>query len=95
VLFSPPKSQSADDNLYRVHNIGYGQPVELMDFIGLIEQATGIQAIKEYVGKQPGDVDVTWADTRSLTSAVGYTPKVAIQEGIPRFVEWYRAFYQI
>jgi UDP-glucuronate 4-epimerase len=80
---------------YRLYNIGHNHPVELMTFIETLEQALGKKAQKNFLPLQPGDVPATYADIDALTSAVGYTPSTAIEIGIPRFVEWYRSFYQI
>jgi UDP-glucuronate 4-epimerase len=81
-----PASSSAP---YRVYNIGRGEPVELMDFIGALERELGKEARKNYMPMQPGDMVATWADTSDLRSH-GYTPKVSINEGVRRFVEWFR-----
>lgn len=78
---------------YRVFNIGNGSPVQLLDFITALERALGIEAKKQFLPMQPGDVHSTWADTEDLFKAVGYKPQVDINTGVSRFVEWYRAFY--
>lgn len=78
---------------YRVFNIGNGSPVQLLDFITALESALGIEAKKQFLPMQPGDVHSTWADTEDLFKAVGYKPQVDINTGVSRFVEWYRAFY--
>ena len=78
---------------YRVFNIGNGSPVQLLDFITALESALGIEANKQFLPMQPGDVHSTWADTEDLFKAVGYKPQVDINTGVGRFVEWYRAFY--
>lgn len=103
VLFKPPlpdpnwcakKPDPASSHApYRIYNIGYGKPMELLHFIELLEENLGRKAIKEMVPKQPGDVDVTWADTLKLESDVGYKPKISLQEGISRFVHWYKGYY--
>ena len=78
---------------YRVFNIGNGSPVQLLDFITALERALGIEAKKQFLPMQPGDVHSTWADTEDLFKAVGYKPQVDINTGVSRFVEWYSAFY--
>ncbi|WP_405080691.1 NAD-dependent epimerase [Pectobacterium versatile] len=78
---------------YRIYNIGNGSPVKLMDFVTALEKALGIEAKKNFLPMQPGDVYQTWADTENLFSVTGYQPKVDINEGVARFVEWYRDFY--
>lgn len=75
---------------YKVYNIGNSSPVRLMDFIEAIEAKLGIQAIKELLPMQPGDVTMTWADTSDLERDLGYRPNTTIKEGVGRFVEWYK-----
>ncbi|MDC7222666.1 MAG: NAD-dependent epimerase [Spirochaetales bacterium] len=84
-----PASSSAP---YRIYNIGNGSPVQLMDFIGTIEKAMGREAEKDFKPMQPGDVQKTWADTTLLERDYGYKPQVSIEEGIGRFVEWYKSY---
>lgn len=79
---------------YSLFNIGNNQPIELSRFIAAIEIACGKQAEKILLPMQPGDVERTYADTQRLEDAVGYKPITSIEEGITRFVEWYRKFYQ-
>lgn len=78
---------------YRIYNIGYGQPVSLMAYIEAIESALGKKAIKKYLPLQEGDVVATHADISRLKNDLGYTPKIAVQEGVARFVDWYLAYY--
>ncbi len=78
---------------YRVYNIGHGSPINLMDFISEIESALGVVAQKNFREMQPGDVYKTFADTEDLFEATGYKPQVGIQEGVAKFVQWYKAFY--
>jgi len=78
---------------YRIFNIGNNQPVLLLDCISLLEQCLGRTAEKEFLPMQPGDVVSTMADVTQLESAVGFRPGVPLQEGIARFVEWYRSYY--
>lgn len=80
---------------YRIYNIGNGQPVKLMDFVAALESALGKTAQKNFMPMQPGDVYATYADTHNLYKATGYQPSVGVAEGVARFVEWYRNFYQI
>lgn len=79
---------------YRVYNIGNGQPVKLLDFIDALENALGRPAIKNLMPMQPGDVYATWAETEDLFATTGYRPRVAVQEGVNRFVDWYRTYYR-
>jgi UDP-glucuronate 4-epimerase len=77
----------------RILNIGDSRPVGLMDMIVTLERALGREAQKIYRPMQPGDVTRTYADISKLHALTGYAPKVPIEEGLPRFVEWYRRFY--
>ncbi|MEE4277984.1 MAG: NAD-dependent epimerase [Halieaceae bacterium] len=85
-----PGSSSAP---YRLFNIGNNQPVELLEFIGAIEQALGVTAQKEFLPLQAGDVPATYADIEALADYVGYRPATSIEHGIGRFIEWYRSYY--
>ena len=78
-----------------IYNIGRGMPVRLMDFIHELERNLGREAWKEFVGMQAGDVYQTWADTTRLQSDYGYTPTVSLEEGIARFVKWFKAYYRL
>jgi UDP-glucuronate 4-epimerase len=78
---------------YRVFNIGNHQPVELMAFIGALETALGRQAEKRFLPMQDGDVPATCADTAELRAATGFNPATPVEEGVRRFVEWYRGYY--
>lgn len=79
---------SANDIL----NIGKGTPVNLMEFITLLEEAMGKEAEKEYLPMQPGDVQTTYADTTRLETLYGYKPSTPLNEGIGRFVEWFKNY---
>ena len=72
---------------YRLYNIGNSRPVDLMKYIGLIEQYLGREAEKNMLPLQPGDVPDTWADVEDLARLVGYRPQVPVEEGVKRFVE--------
>ena len=87
-----PGSSSAP---YRIYNIGNNNPVELMDFIARIEEATGCKAQKNFVPAQPGDVPITFADTTDLLVDVGFKPETPIDQGIANFVAWYRDYYEL
>jgi UDP-glucuronate 4-epimerase len=78
---------------YRVYNIGNDQPVQLMRFIELLEQNLGRTVEKRFLPMQPGDVPDTWADVSALRRDVGYAPNTSIEDGVARFVEWYRGYY--
>jgi UDP-glucuronate 4-epimerase len=78
---------------YKVYNIGNNNPVKLMDFIEAIEKELGVTAKKNMMDIQPGDVPATYADVQDLVDDLGYQPATPVREGIRRFVEWYKAFY--
>ena len=78
---------------YRVYNIGNNNPVELMDMIAVLERVLGKTAEKRMLPLQPGDVPATWADVDDLTRDVGFKPSTPIEDGIRRFVGWYREYY--
>lgn len=78
---------------YRIFNVGNSTPVPLMDYIGALEEALGITAIKEYMPLQPGDVPATAADTSALGSWIRFTPSMSVKDGVRNFVEWYQDFY--
>ena len=77
---------------HRVFNVGDSRPVGLMRMIEVLEQAIGRPAVKLMRPMQPGDVGATYADVSRLNALCGYAPKVPLEEGLPRFVEWYRTY---
>ncbi|MBR9726738.1 NAD-dependent epimerase [Shewanella intestini] len=80
---------------YAIYNIGNGSPVKLMDFIGCLEKEFGIEASKNLMAQQPGDVTSTWASTEALYQVTGYKAKTSITQGVKQFVAWYREYYQV
>ncbi|HBV76710.1 MULTISPECIES: NAD-dependent epimerase [Vibrio] len=78
---------------YKVYNIGNGNPVKLMDFIEALETSLGVEAKKNFMAMQPGDVYATYADTQDLFEVTGYKPEMSVKEGVENFVKWYQAFY--
>jgi UDP-glucuronate 4-epimerase len=80
---------------YRIFNIGNNRPVELLYFIELLEKNLGKSAEKRLLPHQPGDVKVTYADIDNLDRHVGFSPSTPIEEGIERFVSWYKNYYGI
>ncbi len=80
---------------FRVYNIGNNNPVPLMRFIEVLEHAIGRKAIKIMKPMQPGDVQATYADIDDLNAVTGFAPHTSIEEGIARFVAWYREYYKI
>ena len=89
---------------YAVYNIGGGQPEELLDFVstlqeelvraGVLPEDYDFDGHRELVPMQPGDVPITYADSDALQRDFGFTPKIGIREGLRRFAEWYRSYYQ-
>jgi UDP-glucuronate 4-epimerase len=78
---------------YRLFNIGHGSPVHLLEFIETLEKHLGIEAEKNMLPMQPGDVPRTWADVEDLFSVIDYRPRVKLDEGIREFVRWYKGYY--
>ena len=85
-----PASSSA---AWKIYNIGRGEPVELMRYIELLEQALGKTTSKEMLPAQPGDVEDTFADIDALITDTGYSPAISIEEGLQRFADWYLGYY--
>ena len=79
---------------YRIFNIGNSSPTVLMDYVAALESALGTTARKNMLPIQPGDMHSTAADTSALAAWVGFTPATPVQEGVARFVDWYKDFYQ-
>ncbi len=80
---------------YRLYNIGNNNPVELREYISVLEECLGIKAKQNLLPLQPGDVPDTYADVEALVQDTGYMPETTIQEGIANFVEWYREYYKV
>lgn len=78
---------------YQIYNIGNNQPVTLRRFITAIEEACGKKAKENLLPMQPGDVPATYADIDELTADIDFTPQTSIEDGITKFVEWYKAYY--
>lgn len=103
VLVNPPKEDSLLKGMecppnkaaapYRVYNIGANNPVHLLQFIETFEDEFGIDAHKEMLPMQAGDVKRTFADVSDICKEVGYNPKVDVATGVKRFVEWYKEYY--
>jgi UDP-glucuronate 4-epimerase len=91
-LSPDPASSSAP---YRIYNIGNNQPVRLMEFIAAIEKALGKSIEKNMLPIQPGDVPSTYADVSELVDDLGYKPETSVQDGVDRFITWYRDFFNV
>ena len=89
---SPDPGRSAAP--YRLYNIGNSKPVPLMRLITILENCLGIEAKKEFLPMQPGDVPATYADIEDLSRESGFQPRTSIETGVANFVSWYRAFYK-
>jgi nucleoside-diphosphate-sugar epimerase len=107
VMQGAPSREKGEDGLpvppYAVYNIGGGQPENLLDFVQILQEElvrAGVlpadfdfEAHKELVAMQPGDVPVTYADSTALERDFGFTPRVTLREGLRKFAEWFKAFY--
>ena len=82
----------AAEGEHRLYNIGDSRPVGLMRMIEVLEQALGREAVKQMRPMQPGDVAATFADISKLEALCGYRPRIPLEEGLPRFVQWFRTF---
>lgn len=78
-----------------VYNIGRGEPVGLMEYVEILERLVGKKAKKELLPMQPGDVEETFADVSNLERDFGYRPQTSLEEGLTKFVNWYRDYYQV
>ena len=105
VIENPPKGYSNWDGAnpdpssskapYKIYNIGNNNPVKLMNFVGAIENKLGIKAEKNFMPLQAGDVPSTFADVADLVKDLDYKPETTIQEGIDKFIDWYRDFFNV
>jgi UDP-glucuronate 4-epimerase len=94
VLDRPPSSRDGEVP-YRLYNIGNREPVELLEFIGILERCLGKKAITTLETMQPGDVQHTFADVSDLERDTGFRPETPVETGVARFVEWYRDYYEL
>ncbi len=94
ILCNPP-AQNAKGVSYKLYNIGNNKPVKLMDYIETLERCLGRKAVKEFLPMQPGDVYQTYADVSDLMRDYGFKPDTGIEEGLEKFVRWYREYYQV
>ena len=109
VMKKPPEKKNGEDGLpippYKVYNIGNSSPENLLEFVDILQQELiraevlpkdyDFDAHKELVPMQPGDVPVTYADTSALEQDFGYKPSTPLREGLRKFAEWYKGFYNI
>ena len=80
---------------YEVFNLGNSNPIELLDFIRVLEEELGQEAEKNMMPMQPGDVEVTAADINKTKKLLGFNPRTSVREGIRKFVQWYREYYNL
>lgn len=80
---------------YKLYNIGNNHPVGLTKFIDVLEEKIGKKAVKNMLPMQPGDIPVTCADIEDLSTAIGFEPSTSIEEGVEKFIDWYRSYYKI
>src|SRR5258708_4456103 len=92
VLLSPPAQLPVPP--YRIFNIGHHRPVEVMLFVKMLEQLLGKPAKLDLLPPQPGDMLETYASIEKLRRAIGFEPKIPLEEGLRRFVEWFKAYYK-
>lgn len=109
VMQAPPEKKNGEDGLpippYAVYNIGNNQPENLLDFVTILQEELiraevlpadyDFEAHKELVPMQPGDVPVTYADTSALERDFGFKPSTSLRDGLRRFAQWYKKFYQV
>lgn len=93
ILCNPPE-KNEKGAFYKLYNIGNNKPVKLMDYIETLERCLGVEAKKEYLPMQPGDVYQTYADVTELMRDYDFKPDTSIEEGLQKFVEWYRSYYK-
>lgn len=93
ILFKPPSGEVPSVVPARIFNVGNNQPVQLLAFIETIEKALKVDAIKEFLPMQEGDVVATYADTSALSEWIGFEPSTKLAVGIEKFVSWYKSYY--
>ncbi len=91
---SAPMTQATSTAPFRIYNIGNNRPVELLDMIAILERTLGLKARTRMLPMQPGDVHTTFANVDALMHDVGFSPATSIEEGLARFVSWYRGYEQ-
>lgn len=94
MLSKPPKANEKGVQ-YKIYNIGNNKPEHLLKFIEILENCLGKKAIREFRPMQPGDVKKTYADVDDLIDDFAFKPGTSIEDGLSRFVNWYRSYYQV
>lgn len=95
IIQKDTSERKKNKELYKLYNIGNNKSVKLLDFIQEIENSLGLKAIRHNLPMQPGDVERTWANVDELIKDYGYRPNTPINEGIHKFVTWYKKFYNV
>jgi UDP-glucuronate 4-epimerase len=90
-----PADPATSSAPWKIYNIGNNRPEDLMDVLSLLEKEFGRTAIKEMLPMQPGDVEATYADIAELERDIGFRPSTTIDEGVARFVKWYREYHTV
>jgi len=90
-----PNPSSSGVAPYKLYNIGNNKPVNLMDFIEILETALNKKAIINFMAMQPGDIQKSWADSNKLIEDIKYTPSTSIEEGVKKLTEWYINYYKV
>lgn len=93
-VYQHPPAHPSESTPYKLYNIGNHSPVSLLQFIQIIEETLGKSAQKNLLPMQPGDVPITYAEVSDLIQDVGFQPSTPLEIGIPKFVQWYQAYYQ-
>ena len=94
ILCNPP-AENEKGVRYKLYNIGNNKPEKLMDYVETLERCLGRTAVKEFLPMQPGDVYQTYADVTDLMNDYNFKPDTSIEEGLGRFVQWYRSYYGV
>jgi UDP-glucuronate 4-epimerase len=105
IIYKPPTHDATFDTdkpnpatswaPHRIFNIGNSNPTPLMDYISAIENCIGVKAKKEFLPLQMGDVPATSSDCSELESWIGFKPKTSINQGVEKFILWYKSFYGV
>lgn len=91
----PPVPNKEGEGSHRIFNLGRGRPIALLDFVDCLETALGINAQRNLLPMQAGDVIKTWADVSALADWIGFSPQVEVKVGVAEFVRWYREYYRV
>jgi UDP-glucuronate 4-epimerase len=91
----PPVPNEEGEGSHRIFNLGRGRPIALLDFVDCLETALGINAQRNLLPMQAGDVVKTWADVSALADWIGFSPQVEVETGVEQFVRWYREYYRV